>query len=40
MEHEAFHNVLSLLLDGEQIEQLFLEFDAHQTPEAMFGVCK
>ncbi len=37
MEHEAVHNVLSLLLDGEQIEQLFLEFDAHQTPEAMFA---
>lgn len=37
MEHEAVHNVLSLLLDSEQIEQLFLEFDAHQTPEAMFA---
>lgn len=37
MEHEAVHNILSSLLDGEQIEKLFLEFDAHETPEAMFA---
>ena len=37
MEHEAFHNILSSLLDGEQIESLFLEFDSHSTPEAMFA---
>lgn len=37
MEHEAVHKILSSLLEGEQIEQLFLEFDAHETPEAMFA---
>lgn len=25
------------MLDGEQIEQLFLEFDEHKTKEAMFA---
>ena len=25
------------LIDGKQIEELFLEFDAHQTKEAMFA---
>ena len=37
MEHEAVHNILSSLIDGEQIESLFLEFDYHSTPEAMFA---
>jgi len=37
IEHEAVHNILSSLLDGKQIEQLFLEFDAHETKEAMFA---
>lgn len=37
MEHEAVHSILSSLLDGEQIEQLFLEFDEHKTPEAIFA---
>ena len=37
MEHEAVHNILSSLIDGDTIETLFLEFDAHQTPEAMFA---
>ena len=37
MEHEAVHNILSSLLDGEEIEQLFLEFDEHKTKEAMFA---
>ena len=37
MEHEAVHNILSSLLDGEQIEQLFLEFDAGETTEAKFA---
>lgn len=37
IEHEAVHKILSSLIDGEQIEKLFLEFDAHQTPEAMFA---
>lgn len=37
MEHEAVHKILGGLLDGEQIEELFLEFDAHKTPEALFA---
>ena len=37
IEHEAVHNILSSLIDGEKIEALFLEFDAHETPEAMFA---
>lgn len=37
IEHEAVHKILSSLIDGEQIEKLFLEFDAHKTPEAMFA---
>lgn len=37
IEHEAVHGILSSLLDGKQIEELFLEFDARETPEAKFA---
>ena len=37
IEHEAVHKILSSLIDGKQIEDLFLEFDAHKTPEAKFA---
>lgn len=37
MEHEAVGKILNGLLDGKQIEQLFLEFDSHNTKEAMFA---
>ena len=37
IEHEAFHKILKGILDGEQIEKLFLEFDERKTPEAMFA---
>ncbi len=37
IEHEAVHNILSSLIDGDQIEKLFLEFDSCKTPEAMFA---
>ena len=37
IEHEAVHNILSSLIDGETIEKLYLEFDAHETPEAIFA---
>ncbi len=37
LEHEAVHNILSSLLDGDEIESLFLEFDTHKTKEAMFA---
>lgn len=37
IEHEAVHNILGSMIDGKQIEELFLEFDAHETPEAKFA---
>ena len=37
MEHKAVHEILNGLLDGEQIEKLFLEYDSHSTKEAMFA---
>ena len=37
MEHEAVHKILEGLLDGETIERLFLEFDSHNTKEAIFA---
>ena len=37
IEHEAVHKILSSLIDGEEIEKLFLEFDAHETKEAKFA---
>lgn len=37
IEHEAVHTILSSLIDGEQIEELFLEFDSHKTPESIFA---
>ena len=37
IEHEAIHNILSGLLDGNQIEELILEFDAHITKESIFA---
>ncbi|MBR4230717.1 MAG: HD domain-containing protein [Bacilli bacterium] len=36
-EHEAVHKILKPLIDGKQIEKLFLEFDARETPEAKFA---
>ncbi len=36
-EHEAVHKILSSLIDGDQIEKIFLEFDAQKTPEAKFA---
>lgn len=37
LEHEAVNRILGVLLDGSQIEQLFLEFDAHNTKESIFA---
>lgn len=37
LEHEAVNRILGGLLDGSQIQQLFLEFDAHNTKESMFA---
>jgi len=36
LEHEAVHNILKDLIDGEKIEKLFLEFDEHKTKESIF----
>ena len=37
IEHEAVHNILGSIIDGPTIEKLFFEFDAHETPEAIFA---
>ena len=37
MEHEAVHNILKDLIDGDEIEKLFLEFDEHKTKESLFA---
>ncbi len=37
LEHDAVHKIISTLIDGKKIEELFLEFDARQTPEAKFA---
>ena len=37
IEHEAVHKILGGLLDGEFIEELFLEFDSHSTKEAFYA---
>lgn len=37
IEHEAVHKILEGILDSEYIEQLFLEFDAKETKEALFA---
>lgn len=37
IEHAAVHKILGSLLDGNLIEELFLEFDSHQTKESLFA---
>ena len=37
IEHEAVHNILKDLIDGVEIEKIFLEFDGHKTKEANFA---
>lgn len=37
IEHEAVHKILAPMIDGKKIEELFLEFDARETPEALFA---
>ena len=36
-EHQAVHKILSSLIDGKQIEDLFLEFDSQETFESKFA---
>ena len=37
IEHDAVHEILKDLIAWEEIEKIFLEFDAHQTKEANFA---
>ena len=37
IEHAAVHKILGSLLDGNLIEELFLEYDSHQTKESLFA---
>lgn len=37
IEHEAVHNILQGLLQADQIEALFLEFEVRETTEARFA---
>ena len=37
IEHEAVHRILSKFVNGNEIENLFLEFDNHLTKEAKFA---
>lgn len=37
IEHNAVHKILEGLLEGKQIEELFLEFDEHKSKEAFFA---
>ena len=37
IEHDAVHEILKDLIDWEEIEKIFLEFDEHKTKEANFA---
>lgn len=37
IEHKAVHDILGGLLDGQTIEELFLEFDEHKSKDAFFA---
>ncbi len=37
IEHEAIHNILKDIVDGEYIEETLLEFDRRDTDEALFA---
>lgn len=37
IEHKAVHEILDNLIDGNKIEELFLEFDEHKTKESIFA---
>ena len=37
IEHEAVYKILKDLVDGDEIEKIFLEFDEHKTKEANFA---
>lgn len=37
IEHEAVHSILNNILEGNMIEEMFLEFDKHETMESKFA---
>ena len=37
IENEAVHNILKDLINGKQIEELYIEFEAHETKESIFA---
>ena len=37
IEHRAVHEILNGLIDSDEIEKLFLEFEARETPEAIYA---
>src|SRR5574344_1467774 len=37
IEHDAVHKILNGLIDGSNLEKIFLEFDAHETKESLFA---
>lgn len=37
IEHMAVHDILSGLIDGDKIEELYLDFDEHRSKEALFA---
>ena len=37
IEHDAVHKILNGLLSGDEIEKIFLEFDARKTKESIFA---
>lgn len=37
IEHKAVHTILDGLIEGKKLEELFLEFDAKETKEAIFA---
>ena len=36
IEHDAIHEILSDLIDGDSIEKILIEFDEHKTKESLF----
>lgn len=37
IEYEAVHNILKDLINGKKIEELYIEFEAHETKESIFA---
>ena len=37
IEHNAIHEILSDLIDGDSIEKILIEFDEHKTKESLFA---